>query len=1140
MGEKSDINRSGEAGGGKRRLSAVMFTDIKDFTAMMESDEVTAVGLVKAQREIIREQVALHDGEERETIGDAFLVIFESAVKAVECAIDIQNAIWKFNSENTDDRKVWVRIGIHLGDILIEEGSIFGEGVNLAARIQALSRAGGVCITQQVYDQIKHRLGVNVSRLETRDLKNISDVPALYHIDLPHALAEEGDEAGRRLRTFFQSRKNIAIVGVALSGILAAGLFAWTYFGHGTIYSRQVSFVRHIPNVSHRVSWGNAREMNSYYELVRRDGHVVRMEKVIKPNIYPSNVSRVWNLPLAKSSKRDYPIHEYKYSGDDVVEESVFDIQGDLQYKLVYSDGGRTAIVHSRQGFIKSFENQISGFGYEFDKSGRVIRKENRNAFGSPRSDYRNVVEYRYEYNDDGLVISESAFDAHGNAIDDKNGISSTKTRYNSEGLVAERTFYDRFGAIQESVDGYAITSMKYDGHGRLTIESYADRSKRPVQNDLGICATKYFYDGDGKLVDRTTMSCSMHPKAASGGYATVRFEYDGNRVSKQSFFDHAGKPTVNDDGVASISASYDGKGYIDRLSFSDISGNTAVNKKQFHAVRYLYDGVGRPTSRMFYGPGDAPTIALQGFAEARLQYGDRGNPKKLSFMDASGKPVNSRDGYAIVSNEYDQFGNLTAKSFFDRDESPAFGRDENCHKISYQYDEDGDLSEIRCFDGGGALTAGIESCAIRKYTHDHLGLRIKSECYVDEGVFVDLPSLPSMLTTSYDKRGYVSEIRAFAAGGKLAERYDGAAIMKMKNDDRGNSIEVATYDRFGNPINNPKYNAAIFHQQFDDRGNVVMAKAFDVGMKPTKGIWGFAEIHFGYDAMDRRTSEDYIGVDGKPAVNWRGVYGRKMEYDDRGRTSTVTNVGIDGKPFTDNDGIAITQYIYDEWDQLSGLSFENADGSASMDRKRGCSTIKYNNDDRGNVIEIRCFDAEEKICKRSGCISITEQSFDARGRLVSQDFKGADGGPMLSGDGVAGYTMTHDLQGRIDARSAIGLEGKPARDKFGVYAYSLHYRPDRDENLWFMTFRDKDGKRSNSSAGAAIRMVFFDKIYKKRLLAHVDITTSGEVVLMQCFDAAGNPVSGQSRCVTNAEIQKKRVAILPVFQNKNLEKKYE
>jgi len=1123
----------------KRRLSAVMFTDIKDFTAMMESDEVTAVGLVKAQREIIREQVALHDGEERETIGDAFLVIFESAVKAVECAIDIQNAIWEFNSNNADDKKVWIRIGVHLGDILIEEDSIFGEGVNLAARIQALSQAGGVCITQQVFDQIKHRLDVGAIRLEMQDLKNVTDVPALYYLDLPHALSDDGAELRKRRRSFFSSRKNIVIAGSSLAVLVVVGLLAWTYFGYRTILSRGITFVKHAPKVCHRVIRDSAEKMNSYYELDRRGGKIVRVERVVKPNTYPSNVSDVWNLPLAKSFKRDYPIREYKYDGDGIAEESVFDAQGDLRYKLVYSDGGKTATVHGDHGFVKTFENQISGFSYKFDDRGNIISMKNHNVFGAPRSDDRGVVAYRYTYNDEGLVTSASAFDALGNRIEDKRGISTTKTVYDAKGLAIERTFYDRFGAVEESVDGYAITSMKYDDRGRLTMESYGDRSKHPVFNDSGACAIRYSYDDEGRLVEKTTMSCSMHPKADSYGYATTRFEYSGDRISKQSFFGHTGKAAVNNNGIASMSVDYDSKGYVSRLAFYNSDDKPAMNKKQFHAVRYIYDDAGRPTSRMFYGLDDTPAIAFEGFAEARLQYNDRGDPKKLTYLDTSGKLVNSRDGYAVVNNEYDQFGNLTVKAFFDKDDLPTFGRGENCHRISYQYDDDGDMSEVRCFDGKGVLTTGLASCAIRKYTYDNLGLKTRSECYIDEGVFIDLPSVPSILTTTYDERGYKSEIRAFDAKGKLAERYNGAAIMKMKNDDLGNQLEVATYDRFGNLTNNPKYNAALFRQEFDARGNMVRAKAFDSRMKPTPGIWGFGEIVFEYDSMDRRTSEEYIGIDGAPAINWRGVYGVEIKYDEGGQKISTANLGVGGKLAPDNEGVAVTRYSYDEWGQLVGLSFEDAGENPSTNKKSGCSSLVYARDDRGNPVEIRCFEAEEKLCERAGCIPVTEQSFDDRGRLVGQSFKGGDGKPVLNEDEAAGYLMTHDSEERISTKNVIGLDGDRSVDRFGAYGYQLHYRRDRDESLWFMTFLSKDGKRSRSKSGAVMRIVFFDRVYKKRLRAYVDVAENGSALFTRCFDVAGNP-NGQNGCVTSAEVQKKRAAILPVLNDKSLEKGYE
>src|SRR3990167_2882678 len=112
----------------RRQLKAIMFTDIKGFSSMMERDETTGVGLLKVHREIVRRNIARFEGEERETIGDAFLVLFESAVQGVQCAVSIQQELSEFNRERETNKQVWMRIGIHLGDILIEEGSVFGEG----------------------------------------------------------------------------------------------------------------------------------------------------------------------------------------------------------------------------------------------------------------------------------------------------------------------------------------------------------------------------------------------------------------------------------------------------------------------------------------------------------------------------------------------------------------------------------------------------------------------------------------------------------------------------------------------------------------------------------------------------------------------------------------------------------------------------------------------------------------------------------------------------------------------------------------------------------------------------------------------------------------------------------------------------
>ncbi len=1121
----------------RRRLSAVMFTDIKGFTSLMESDETTAVGLVKHQREVVRRQVAQHGGEERETIGDAHLVIFESAVKAVACAIAIQRDLWEFNQRKDAEKQVWLRIGIHLGDILIEEGSIFGEGVNLAARVQALSKPGGVCITQQVYDQIKHQLDVKAHRLSVKELKNVTDVPNVYQLQLSTIEPEGPPTLGERIWRTIGTPPRLAAIGGS-AGLAIALLLYWLFFATTTITARQVAFVHHRPVPRFTIGAGTAKKLDRYYAFTRRGRHIVKLELVQKPAALPEDALAAWNFPLRKEPRHDFPVHTYRYDGGRVARERIADAFGFLQYILDYGDGGRTATVHDEQGYVKTFENQISTFGFAFDKHGFIAKRENRNAFGTLRTDMNGAASYRYRYDANGLPIEIGTYDVNGNPVEDKEGTAVTLITYDARGLPTKRALLDRYRAPEESVHGYAIVEYDYDDAGRLVRERYADVAGRPAANDDGICAKKMTHDEEGFLVAVTTLSCSDTPKATRRGYATTRFTIQEGRVIAQRFLDETGKPTVNDEGVSLIKVTYGPRGQVASLAFFGLDDKPATNKEQYHAARFLYDDAGRPIDRLFLGPDNKPVIAGRGYAEARLQYDERGEPTEWSYLDTQGNPVNSHEGYATLRNEYDQFGNLISRSFFDKSGQPAYGRDDTCHRITIAYDDKGDLDETRCFDGEGKLTPGIKNCAISRYEYDQLGKLTRFECYVDEGKLIDLPNLPSILEIQYDKRGNMREVRAYDAKGELAERYEGAAIWKAEYDENGNQVEIATYDRNGNRIDNPKYKAAIFRREFDNRGNVLRVQTFDQNAEPTTGIWGFAEIRYTYDDIDQQTSEAFFNGDGEPAENLQGIHERRTIYDDRGRAVEIRELDDEGKPVADSTGVAIVRMNYDRWDRIAERQFFGPEGKPTINVRLGCARATYSRDDRGNVTELRCYGLDGELCREKNCIAVTQQRFDAKGRMTRQLFFDAAGKRTTDERGAGGYENEYDLQGRIAVQHVIGVDDKHAADADGVHEYHLFYRPERDQLLWFLTFFDAAGKPTRAKSGGTMRVILYDPLYRELPRARVDTTTAGGLNRVECLDRAGNE-TGRRVCVTAAELRDQLARITPLLKNPAREEQY-
>ena len=162
-----------------------MFTDMVGYTALGQRNESLSLALVEEQRKLIRPILARHNGREVKTIGDAFLVEFLSALDAVRCAYDIQRAVREFNISLPEERRVHLRVGVHLGDVVESGGDISGDAVNVASRIEPLAEDGGVCVTRQVYDHVQNKFELKMASLGVKPLKNVSVPIEVYKMVMP-------------------------------------------------------------------------------------------------------------------------------------------------------------------------------------------------------------------------------------------------------------------------------------------------------------------------------------------------------------------------------------------------------------------------------------------------------------------------------------------------------------------------------------------------------------------------------------------------------------------------------------------------------------------------------------------------------------------------------------------------------------------------------------------------------------------------------------------------------------------------------------------------------------------------------------------------------------------------------------------
>ncbi len=165
-----------------RKLTTILAADVEEYTRLMRADEEATLKTLGEYREIFDNLIARHDGRVFSAAGDSVLAEFGSAVEAVRCAISCQEETSSRNAELADDRKLIFRIGINVGDVMIRDGDLFGDGVNVAARLEGLADPGGVCISGSVFEQIKHKLSLGFEDMGQQKVKNISEPVSAYRL----------------------------------------------------------------------------------------------------------------------------------------------------------------------------------------------------------------------------------------------------------------------------------------------------------------------------------------------------------------------------------------------------------------------------------------------------------------------------------------------------------------------------------------------------------------------------------------------------------------------------------------------------------------------------------------------------------------------------------------------------------------------------------------------------------------------------------------------------------------------------------------------------------------------------------------------------------------------------------------------
>jgi class 3 adenylate cyclase len=220
-----------EISNAQRRLATILATDAVGYSALMAQDEEGTVRTLRSHREVIDNLITRHEGRIFNTAGDAVLAEFGSVVEAVRCAISIQEELRVRNAELAEEQKMLFRIGINVGDVLVNGDDLLGDGVNIAARLEGIAQPGGICISGSTFEQVKNKLSIGFNDLGPQQVKNIPEPIAAFGLtSAPVVVADSADTVDKASsKTLIKTRGNFRIAFCAVAFVLLGGLGFWQF-----------------------------------------------------------------------------------------------------------------------------------------------------------------------------------------------------------------------------------------------------------------------------------------------------------------------------------------------------------------------------------------------------------------------------------------------------------------------------------------------------------------------------------------------------------------------------------------------------------------------------------------------------------------------------------------------------------------------------------------------------------------------------------------------------------------------------------------------------------------------------------------------------------------------------------------------
>jgi class 3 adenylate cyclase len=344
------------ADGLERKLATILSADVAAYSRLMAKDEEQTLETFRGHKEIFEKLVSMHRGRIFNTAGDAILAEFGSAVEAVRCATDIQAALRTRNDQLPEDRQVKFRIGVNLGDVMVQGQDLLGDGVNVAARLQGAAEPGGICIAGSVYDQILNKLSLSFKPLGDMNYKNIPQPVRTFAIAGADGLGALPSPARRRQAS--PSPGRIGAVAAAVLLLLAAGAAVW---GYSDYRQRQAEAARTVEKRAVQEARQQAEAEKQPAEAIRRNAFAEQQHTNSDAlRLTQANREQAAPAPLAAADPAAPPPDPPRSPAPSPVPRAVGDPTGVYGGQICYGEGkAEPARCFRAQAVV--MHNRISG-----------------------------------------------------------------------------------------------------------------------------------------------------------------------------------------------------------------------------------------------------------------------------------------------------------------------------------------------------------------------------------------------------------------------------------------------------------------------------------------------------------------------------------------------------------------------------------------------------------------------------------------------------------------------------------------------------------------------------------------------------------------------------------------------------------